>query len=103
MPDASDAARLAQLLTETGQEHHEAFLDTDGADPEWPLWYADYLSGRIDALIEPPPTKSKLVQCLMNAADAHATHDPDGPWPAFYANYILGLGPAGKPSGHAPT
>ncbi len=93
MSGSDRAAALADLLAETGRQHHEAFIDTDGADPEWPLWYANYLSGRIDAFVDVPPTTSKLVQCLVNAADAHATEAPDEPWPSFYAEYILGLGP----------
>ena len=27
--------QLADLLTETGQHHHRAFIDSDGVDPEW--------------------------------------------------------------------
>lgn len=103
MSDTGDATRLAELLMETGQLHHEAFIETDGADPEWPLWYADYLSGRIDAFVDAQPTNSKIVQCLVNAAEAHATNSPDEPWPRFYAKYILGLGPAGMSTAHTPT
>ena len=97
------AAALADLLAETGRQHHRAFADTDGADPEWALWYADHLAGRIDSLVDAPPTKSKIIQCLMNAAEAHAAQDPEGPWSTFYANYLLGLGPAGMSTGRTPT
>ena len=34
---------IVELLRETGRAHHEAFAATDGADPDWPIWYADYL------------------------------------------------------------
>lgn len=34
---------LAKLFQEAGKAHHEAFATTDGVDPEWPIWYADYL------------------------------------------------------------
>ena len=33
---------IAKLLRETGHAHHEAFAATDGADPDWPIWYAEY-------------------------------------------------------------
>ena len=102
MSENSNATQLAELLMDTGQRHHDAFIATDGADPEWPLWYADYLSGRIDQYVDAEPTKSKIIQCLMNAADAHAAHGPNDPWPSFYANYILGLGSAGMSSAHVP-
>lgn len=103
MSGTNDAMRLAELLMATGHQHHEAFIETDGADPEWPLWYADYLSGRIDAFVDARPTKSKIIQCLMNAADAHAIEGPDEPWPPFYANYILGLGPTAMATDHSPA
>lgn len=94
---------LAELLAETGRRHHQAFIETDGDDPEWPLWYADDLSDRIGAFMDVQPTKSKIVQCLMNAAEAHALEGPEEPWPVFYANYLLGLGPAGMETGGSPA
>ncbi|ETZ99541.1 hypothetical protein I547_5783 [Mycobacterium kansasii 824] len=41
------AAELADLLVETGERHHQAYADTDGADPEWALWYSGYLQARL--------------------------------------------------------
>ena len=103
MTENGDTGALADLLTETGQQHHHAFIETDGADPEWPLWYADYLTGRIDDHVGTQPTKSRIVQCLMNAAEAHDEHGSDQPWATFYARYILGLGPTGLSAGDAPA
>ena len=37
MSNETEVARLAELFKQTGEAHHEAFLDTDGEDPEWPL------------------------------------------------------------------
>ena len=34
---------LVDLLVETGRAHQAAFAATDGADPDWPIWYADCL------------------------------------------------------------
>lgn len=103
MSGRRDATGLAELLMETSHHHHQAFSEKGGADPEWPLWYADYLSGRIDAFVDARPTTSKIIQCLMNAAEAHTAHSPDEPWPQFYANYILGLGPTGMGIEHFPA
>jgi hypothetical protein len=36
--------QLEKLLRETGRAHHQAFIETNGVDPEWPLRYADNLS-----------------------------------------------------------
>ena len=38
---------LSALLTQTGKAHHEAFAATDGEDPDWAIWYADYLYDRL--------------------------------------------------------
>jgi hypothetical protein len=35
--------RLTELFIQTGQAHHQAFVDTNGSDPDWPIWYASYL------------------------------------------------------------
>lgn len=93
--DEHSADRLAELLMETGRQHHSAFSDSDGDDPEWPLWYAEYLAGRIDEHMNATPTRSQIVQWLMNAADAHAVDDSDEAWPSFYAMFILGPGDPG--------
>ena len=34
---------LADLLLEAGRAHHTAFAATNGTDPDWAIWYADYL------------------------------------------------------------
>ena len=34
---------LANLLNETAVAHRKAFAATEGGDPDWPLWRADYL------------------------------------------------------------
>ncbi|MGI9585954.1 MAG: hypothetical protein ACR2N7_10235 [Acidimicrobiia bacterium] len=103
MPDSSYPAQLAELLVETGQRHHQAFAETDGADPEWPMWYADYLYGRIDQYVDTQPTKSEIIQCLVSASEAHEATDVDEGWPSFYANYILSVCSMGTSSERVPT
>jgi NAD(P)H-hydrate epimerase len=100
-----EGSGLAALLVETGQSHHEAFVATDGADPEWPLWYSQYLEGKVDSFLDVHPTRSKIIQCLLNADEAHSAHGADQPWPDFYANFMYSLGEDGlhnsdKPTGH---
>jgi hypothetical protein len=46
MTETDLAGQLEELFRETGEAHHQAYIETDGADPEWPLWYADYLRER---------------------------------------------------------
>lgn len=91
MTDRKKVGQLAELLIETGRRHHEAFIETDGDDPEWPLWYAEYLQERVIPYLGVEPTRSKLVQCLLNAEEDHLSSGDDRPWQEFYARYILSL------------
>ena len=40
--------KLAELLREASQAHHDAFTVTDGEDADWPIWYAAYLLEPLD-------------------------------------------------------
>ena len=42
---------LADLFLETGHAHHAAFAATDGADPEWPIWYAEHLQAPLTKVL----------------------------------------------------
>jgi hypothetical protein len=79
------AEQLEALFQEVGQKHHEAFLETDGTDPEWPLWYADWLVDKLPALLGTDLTKSELVYLLVRLSKEQARQAPDMPWPQFYA------------------
>ena len=98
MSDEVTIERLATLFMQTGEAHHEAFLATDGDDPEWPLWYAQYLEDRLAPFLAAPLTRSRLVFCLIGADDEHRATDSDVPWPEYYARrFVECLGPAEEP------
>ena len=80
---------IADLLKRTGHAHHEAFLATDGADPDWPIWYADYSRDELADRFGLEFHKSQLIYCLMTAEIEHQARAPDSEWPAFYANELL--------------
>ena len=80
---------IADLLRQTGHAHHEAFLDTDGADPDWPIWYADYAHDKLRDQFGVTFHKSQLIYCLMSAEIEHQARAPDSDWPEFYANELL--------------
>ncbi len=80
---------LEELLAETGPAHHQAFIATDGEDPEWATWYAEYLCQRVNAMLEIDLDVPDLA-ALLTAAEAERTkHFPDAEWPRFYAEYLL--------------
>lgn len=80
---------IAELLVETGKAHHEAFAATNGEDPDWAIWYADYARDRFAERFGMHFHKSQLIYCLMNADYEHQAQATDSDWPAFYANQIV--------------
>jgi hypothetical protein len=80
---------LAQLFREAGRAHHEAFIDKDGADPDWPIWYAEFLHHRLNEPLRDQFTKSELV-CLLIDLDQEIRRQPPGAdWATYYANVLL--------------
>jgi hypothetical protein len=38
MMETDLARQLEDLFHEVGEAHHQAYIETDGVDQEWPLW-----------------------------------------------------------------
>ena len=91
MTDTDLALQLEDLFREVGEAHHRAFIETDGADPEWPLWYADYLRERLTDLLDASFTKSELVHLLVLVAAEQPLRAPGANWARYYANFFIGL------------
>ena len=78
---------LAVLFENTGHAHHQAFIATDGVDPEWPLWYAAHLEKPLSGLLNRSLTQSKIVYELVRLDE---TADVGGaPWPQVYAEDLV--------------
>ena len=91
--------KISALMVETGKAHHEAFLATDGADPDWPIWYAGYLQEPLGKLLETSFTKSQLVYCLMNADFERDALARESIWHEFYADHFMEhFAPAATPA-----
>jgi hypothetical protein len=79
---------LADLLEKTGNAHHEAFVATDGFDPEWALWYAEQLEGALSTHLGRELTRSEIVYLLWGAMKAYAEEESSDPWPEYYARFL---------------
>jgi hypothetical protein len=83
------ARRLEELFREVGEAHHQAYIETDGADPEWPLWYADYLRERLGPLLDANFTKSELVYLLILLSNEQPLRAPGANWARYYAGFFI--------------
>ncbi len=89
MIDKDQQNQLAQLLSETARAHHHAYTESDGDDPEWPLWYADYLLDKLPVVLGRELTRSEIVYCLVHLSKEQPAVAPEAWWPDYYAGYFL--------------
>ena len=89
MTDTQLHTRLSHLFKDTGKAHHAAYIETDGDDPEWPLWYADHLQKPLGQALDMDFYKSQLIYCLMNADFEHGARTPETDWADFYASEFM--------------
>jgi hypothetical protein len=85
---ASDAAhRIAELLHEAAETHHVVYRITDGDDPDWASWYADWLLdlSELPELLGSRPVRSHLVHALVELDRLHTAQSPDERWEDWYA------------------
>ncbi len=82
-------AELTAVLAAAGPAHHAAYIETDGDDPEWPLWYANHVADEVRRILERPDlTVSRLVWAFVAADQSHRNKAPDMPWSRFYAEWF---------------
>lgn len=88
MSDPLTVESLAALIMKTGHKHHEAYISSDGIDPEWALWYSGFLQANLFGLVEEIPTRSSLIHLLIQAnIDYPVDDNPE--WPKSYAVDML--------------
>jgi hypothetical protein len=80
-------ATVAVLLHEAAETHHVVYRITDGDDPDWASWYADWLldHSELPDLLGARPVRSHLVHALVSLDRAYAIADPDESWEDWYA------------------
>ncbi len=82
-------ADLAQLFRHAAVAHHEAYSATDGADPDWPLWYADYLYDKLPEHLNRTIGKEELVDELIRLDEAVKSGGGGEDWAIYYAEQFL--------------
>jgi hypothetical protein len=83
--------RIAELLHEAAETHHVVFRITDGDDPDWASWYADWLldHSELPDVLGAPPVRSHLVHALVELDRSYVSEHPTGRWEDFYAAELV--------------
>lgn len=81
--------QIAALLEETQHSHHQAYLSSDGYDPDWPLWYAGYLLDKLPPILQVDLTKSELTYWMVYLSKRDPLEAGDDPWANYYARVLV--------------
>jgi hypothetical protein len=83
----ADLDRIAALLSEVSETHHSVYRITDGDDPDWATFYANWLVelSELDQALGAKPVRSELTYMLVRLDKEYAEQSPDEPWPQWYA------------------
>ncbi len=85
----TDRKQLVSLLKRTGKEHHEAFADVDGEDPEWAKWYAERMHAEFEGLVDMSVGVAGLADLLDRFSKMQEEEAPDDHWAEYYARKLL--------------
>ena len=79
--------KISALLHEVAETHHVVYRITDGEDPDWASWYADWLVGlsELPDLLGTRPVRSRLVHALVQLDRDYTAAKPAERWEDWYA------------------
>ena len=82
---------ISGLLAEAAETHHRVYRITDGDDPDWASWYADWLLrlSELPRLLATTPVRSHLVHFLVQADRDYTAASPEERWHDWYAERLL--------------
>lgn len=94
----TDTSEIAAVLHEAGKTHHVVWRITDGDDPDWASWYADWLLdlSELPSLLGRKPVRSHLVHALVELDRAHAASGTTERWEEAYARGLADRFAAGS-------
>src|SRR6266852_4490709 len=82
--------KFAALLYQTAEDHHVAYKETDGVDPDWSIWYAGHLLEKgLEALLDAKLLKSDLIYLLVLADKQQMSEAPGSHWENYYADFFV--------------
>ena len=83
--------QIAAVLHEAGATHHAVYRITDGDDPDWASWYADWLLelSELPQRLGARPVRSHLVHALVELEREHASSGSTDRWEDVYARGLV--------------
>ena len=89
----ADASPISALLHEAAETHHLVYRITDGDDPDWASWYAEWLLDLSELPLEigAKPVRSQLVHALVQLDRDHMAEEQDEAWEDYYARRLAEL------------
>ena len=80
-------SRIAELLHEAAETHHTVYRITDGDDPDWASWYANWLLdlSELPEVLDVTPVRSHLVHALVGLDRDYRAAQPADRWEDWYA------------------
>jgi len=82
--------KLATLLHQTAEDHHVAYKETDGVDPDWSIWYAGHLLEQgFDKMLDAIILKSDLIYLLVMVDKQQMSEAPGAKWERYYADFFI--------------
>jgi hypothetical protein len=82
---------VAKVLDAAAETHHVVYRISDGDDPDWASWYADWLLdlSELPDVLGDRPVRSHLVHALVELERSYAAESPSDRWEEWYAARLL--------------
>src|SRR5207248_10854891 len=83
--------KIAALLHQTAEDHHVAFKETDGVDPDWSIWYAGHLlEAGLAEMLGATLLKSDLIYLPVPGDKHQQPEAPGAAWGRYHADFPSG-------------
>jgi hypothetical protein len=81
---------ITALFHQAGEDHLASHKETNGDDPDWPIWYAGYLlENGLETLLDAKLLKSDLIYLLVLVDKQQKSEAPGSQWEKYYANFFV--------------
>ena len=81
---------LIEAFEKASEAHAMAFIQVDGEDPDWALWYAGFLQQPLSGILGRNLSRAEIVTCLISVEEERlARFGKTYPWPPMYADHFI--------------